>query len=57
MFHVQVMRAPLLVGGAFLTVIVASLIPIIRGADLNVSGAGPFNQRAEVLFTRNNILP
>lgn len=44
----QVMRAPLLVGGAFLTTIVASLIPIIRGADLNVSGAGPFNQRAEV---------
>ena len=44
----QVQKAPLLVGAAFLTVILASVIPIIRNADLNISGAGPFNQRAEV---------
>ena len=44
----QVKKAPLLVGAAFLTVIVASVIPIIRNADLNISGTGPFNQRAEV---------
>ena len=38
----------MLVAAAFAIIILASVIPIIRGADLNISGAGPFTQRAEV---------
>lgn len=44
----QVAKSPVLVAAAFATIIIGSLVPIIRGADLNISGAGPFNQRAEV---------
>jgi len=44
----QIQAAPVFVLLAFGTIILASVIPIIRKADLNISGAGPFNQRAEV---------
>lgn len=44
----QVHQAPGAVAAAFATVIIASLIPILRGANLKVKGAGPFNTRAEV---------
>jgi len=44
----QIATSPVLVAGAFATVILASVIPIIRKADLNISGWGPFTQRAEV---------
>ena len=40
----QVQTAPLLVAAAFITVIVASIIPVVRKADLSVQGAGPFTQ-------------
>ena len=46
----QVATSPVLVAGAFGIVILASVIPIIRNADLNISGWGPFTQRAEVCF-------
>ena len=49
----QVDTAPALVGAGFATIIIASLIPIIKGANLNISGAGPFNQRAEVTNHRH----
>jgi len=45
---VQVQQTPVFILAAFGTVILASVIPIIRGAELNISGAGPFTQRAEV---------
>ena len=38
----------MLVASAFGIIILASVIPIIRNADLNISGWGPFTQRAEV---------
>jgi len=49
---VQVHQAPGAVAAAFATVIIASLIPILRGANLKVKGAGPFNTRAEVSVER-----
>ena len=44
----QIATSPVLVASAFGIVILASVIPIIRKADLNISGWGPFTQRAEV---------
>lgn len=44
----QIQTAPVLVAGAFGLIILASVIPIIRGADLSKKGAGPFTPRAEV---------
>ena len=38
----------MLILGAFATIIVASLAPVLRNADLNIDGAGPFTQ---VIFT------
>ena len=38
----------MLVLGGFGLIILASVIPIIRGADLSAKGAGPFTPRAEV---------
>ena len=49
---VQIADGPVLVASAFAIIILASVIPIIRGADLNISGAGPFTQRAEVCFLK-----
>jgi hypothetical protein len=36
----QVQQAPLLVAGAFALVILGSVAPVVRGADLNRKGAG-----------------
>jgi hypothetical protein len=44
----QIQTAPVFVAGAFGLIILASVIPIIRGADLARKGAGPFTPRAEV---------
>lgn len=45
---VQIQQAPVAILGAFAVIIVASLVPIVRGADLNRDGFGPFTQKAEV---------
>lgn len=45
---VQIQRAPVFVAAIFGLVILASVIPIIRNADLGRKGAGPFTPRAEV---------
>ena len=42
----QAQKAPLLIGATFVTIIIASVIPVFRGADLNQKGAGPFTPRA-----------
>jgi hypothetical protein len=44
----QIQTAPVLVLGTFGLIILASIIPIARGADLARKGAGPFTPRAEV---------
>jgi hypothetical protein len=44
----QIQTGPVLTLGAFGLIILASVIPIIRGADLSKKGAGPFTPRAEV---------
>ena len=44
----QIKTAPVLVALGFGTVILASVIPVARGADLNQNGAGPFTQRTEI---------
>jgi len=45
---VQIQQTPKAIVATFLIIITASIIPIVRGADLNINGAGPFTQRAEV---------
>jgi len=45
---VQVQRAPLVIGVIFGLVILGSVVPIIRNADLSRKGFGPFTPRAEV---------
>jgi len=45
---VQIQRAPVLILAVFGTIILASIIPIVRKADLSKKGAGPFTPRAEV---------
>jgi len=30
--------------GAFVTIVIASLAPVLRNANLNIDGAGPFTQ-------------
>lgn len=44
----QIQTGPVLVLGTFGLIILASVIPIARGADLGRKGAGPFTPRAEV---------
>ena len=44
----QIQKTPVLILGAFVTVILASVAPVLRNADLNRQGAGPFTQEAEV---------
>jgi len=44
----QAQKAPLLIAATFVTIIIASVIPVFRGADLNQKGAGPFTPRAEI---------
>jgi hypothetical protein len=45
---VQIQRAPLATAAVFGLIIVGSIVPIIRKADLSAKGAGPFTPRAEV---------
>ena len=45
---VQIQKAPLLIVGTFVLIIAGSLAPIIRNANLDRNGFGPFNQRAEI---------
>ena len=40
----QLKTAPLAILGAFVTLIVASIIPALRGADMEQNGAGPFTK-------------
>jgi len=49
---VQLKTAPFAILGAFVTIIVASIIPALRGADMEQKGAGPFTKEAEVLNGR-----
>ena len=41
---VQIQQTPVAIAAAFATIIIASVIPVIRGANLNRDGAGPFTQ-------------
>jgi len=45
---VQIQRAPVLIIAIFGLIIVGSVVPIVRKADLSAKGAGPFTPRAEV---------
>ncbi len=45
---VQIQKGPFLVVGAFVLVIAGSLAPVVRGANLDRNGFGPFTQRAEI---------
>jgi len=49
---VQIQQAPVAIAAAFATIIIASVIPVVRGANLDRDGAGPFTQKAEVLNGR-----
>ena len=40
----QVQFAPFLVAGTFALVVIGSIVPVVRKADLTVNGAGPFTQ-------------
>jgi len=40
----QLKTAPFAILGAFVTLIVASIIPALRGADMEQNGAGPFTK-------------
>ena len=40
----QLKTAPLAILGAFVTIIVASIIPALRGANMDQNGAGPFTK-------------
>ena len=44
----QIKTSPVLVAIGFGLVILGSVIPVARGADLNINGAGPFTQRTEI---------
>jgi hypothetical protein len=48
----QIQRAPVLILGTFVTIVIASLAPVLRNANLNIDGAGPFTQKAEVVNGR-----
>ena len=41
---VQLKTAPLAILGGFVTIIVASIIPALRGANMDQNGAGPFTK-------------
>jgi len=49
---VQIQQTPVAIAAAFATIIIASIIPVARGANLYRNGAGPFTQKAEVLNGR-----
>lgn len=44
----QIKSDPIFILAVFGTIIVASVIPVFRGADLDQKGAGPFTPRAEI---------
>ena len=46
---VQIQQTPVAIGAAFATIIIASIIPVARGANLDRNGAGPFTQASQVL--------
>lgn len=48
----QIQTAPLLVGAGFLLVIVGSAVPVLRGADVQRNGIGPFTREAEIINGR-----
>merc|ERR1712130_443600 len=52
----QIQQAPLLIGATFVTIILASAIPVLRGADLQRNGIGPFTKEAEVLNGRTGMV-
>lgn len=41
---VQIQQTPVAIAAAFATIIIASVIPVVRGANLDRDGAGPFTQ-------------
>ena len=41
---VQIQQTPVAIAAAFATIIIASVIPVLRGANLDRDGAGPFTQ-------------
>lgn len=43
---VQIQRTPLAIAATFATIIIASIIPVVRGADLGMT-SGPFTPKAE----------
>jgi hypothetical protein len=49
---VQVQQAPVAILATFVTIIVASAIPVFRNANLDQNGAGPFTKEAEVINGR-----
>jgi uncharacterized protein involved in response to NO len=44
----QLKSQPVFIAAAFVVIIIASIIPVVRGDDLNRKGAGPFTPRAEI---------
>ena len=43
-YILQLKTAPFAILGAFVTIIVASIIPALRGANMEQNGAGPFTK-------------
>ncbi len=48
----QLKSQPVPIVATFVIIIIASIIPVVRGADLDRKGAGPFTPRAEVCASR-----
>ena len=44
----QIKSDPVFILAVFGLIIVGSIVPVFRGADLNQKGAGPFTPRAEI---------
>ena len=44
----QIKSDPIFIAVVFGLIIVGSIVPVFRGADLNQKGAGPFTPRAEI---------
>lgn len=44
----QIKSDPIFIAIVFGAIIVGSIVPVFRGADLNRKGAGPFTPRAEI---------
>jgi len=48
----QIQYAPAAIAAAFITIVIASLAPVVRNANLDIDGAGPFTRKAEVINGR-----